>query len=316
MLQQTQVERVAPFFERFTAAFPTIEALAEAPLDDVLHLWAGLGYYSRARHLHAAAKSVVGDHGGNFPDSWEAARALPGVGDYTAGAVLSIAHGKPHAAVDANARRVLSRVLRVDVSQPRARRTIARFATEAVPADHPGAYNQALMELGSLRCRPKEPECGICCLGDVCLTALVGPLKTPRNSNRVRRPDEEVALAVVRRRGRVLIAQRPLSGVWAGLWEFPNCPVGNTDDPRDLLTARLARDFCLDARVDEKVASTSYGIMRRRFRLSAYAVSANGRTEARAHTKTRWIHPSRLVEFALPSPHQRVAARIATPRQH
>ncbi len=170
MLQQTQVDRVIGYYERFIEAFPTVEALANAPLDDVLRLWEGLGYYSRARNLHAAAQTVVREHGGAFPRSYEALRALPGIGEYTAGAVLSIACGVPTPAVDANAIRVLARLFAIegDASKGQVRRRITELALQVLPADRPGDFNQALMELGALICIPGRPGCLICPLTDAC----------------------------------------------------------------------------------------------------------------------------------------------------
>jgi A/G-specific adenine glycosylase len=311
MLQQTQVDRVVPFFERFIGAFPTPQALAEASLDEVLRLWAGLGYYSRARHLHATAQVLVSEHGGSFPGSWECARALPGVGEYTAGAVLSIAYGRPLPAVDANARRVLARVLRVDGSRPRARHRMERFAAKAVPLSRPGDYNQALMELGSLVCRPSGPDCEECCLGDLCLTRQYGPVKSPPVGREQKVALEQVSLAVVRRRGRVLLAQRPLSGLWPGLWEFPNCLLNAEDDPQAALAGLLGRDFSLEADIGGQITGLHYGVMRRRLHLTAYVVSATGRVVASSHVNTRWAAPSSLTAHALPSPHQRVAQHLA-----
>ncbi|MFW5868776.1 MAG: A/G-specific adenine glycosylase, partial [Armatimonadota bacterium] len=176
MLQQTQVDRVIDYYERFLVAFPTVEALAEAPIDDVLRLWEGLGYYSRARNLHAAARVIVQEHGGEFPRSPEAIRALPGIGEYTAGAVQSIAFGVPVPAVDANVIRVLARLFAVegDVSAGEERRRIADLAAEVVPDDRPGDFNQALMELGALLCIPGRPGCLICPLSEVCRAKLRG----------------------------------------------------------------------------------------------------------------------------------------------
>ncbi len=176
MLQQTQVATVLPYYERFLAAFPTVSRLAEAPLDEVLRLWSGLGYYRRARSLHAAARVVVERHGGSFPSALEAALALPGVGRYTAGAVLSIAYGLRLPAVDANAERVLSRVFVIegDTRVGPAKRDLHAIAAKTAPADRPGDHNQALMELGARLCTPRRPQCTECPLADLCQARASG----------------------------------------------------------------------------------------------------------------------------------------------
>ncbi|MBX7251062.1 MAG: A/G-specific adenine glycosylase, partial [Candidatus Promineofilum sp.] len=187
MLQQTQIAAVVPYYERWLARFPTVAALAAAPLDDVLKQWEGLGYYSRARHLHAAAQRIVADHGGRLPDTLEELLRLPGVGRYTAGAVASIAYGVRAPVLDGNVIRVLSRLFDVaeDVTRPETRARLWALAEALVPAERPGDYNQALMELGQVICVPQRPRCLLCPLRDDCLarqrgTQLERPVRPPR----------------------------------------------------------------------------------------------------------------------------------------
>jgi A/G-specific adenine glycosylase len=307
MLQQTQVDRVISFYERFIHAFPTMDALAAAPLDAVLRLWAGLGYYSRARSLHAACRSLVERGAGRFPTSYDQALALPGVGAYTAGAILSIAFGQRHPALDANARRVLSRVFhRRGDSPAEARKRMNAFGAAAVPADRPGDYNQALMELGSLVCLPRRPRCDACCLADICRARALDATNASPTTRRPRVQTARAACAIVRRRGRYLIAQRPLTGVWAGLWEFPNCEPGAGEDPRAALRTLLLSDFGLEVTVGPELATLTHGIMSRRIHLTAYACTVTrGSTKARRHLRTRWVTPSQLAQYALPAPHSR-----------
>jgi len=309
MLQQTQVDRVIPFYQRFLEAFPTMEALAAAPLDDVLRLWAGLGYYSRARSLHAACKSLVERNAGRFPTSYDQAVALPGVGAYTAGAILSIAFGQPHPALDANARRVLSRVLyRRGGSPAEARKRVNAFGAAAVPADRPGDYTQALMELGSLVCLPRRPRCDACCLADICRARALDATNASLTTRRPRTQTARAACAIVRRRGRVLIAQRPTDGVWGGLWEFPNAELGPDVEPVPALEHLLLSDFAIEASIGPKLGALTYGIMSRRVHLTVYVSQrAAGRTKARRHFRTRWVTPSQLAQYALPAPHSRAA---------
>lgn len=220
LLQQTRVETVVPFYRRWVERFPTLEALAEADGDEVLAVWSGLGYYRRARHLHAAAR-LVRDRGGGLPSEARELRALPGVGPYTAGAVASIAFGRPEPAVDGNARRVLSRLF--DLDRPTAG-GLEALARALVPDDRPGDFNQALMELGATVCRPRLPECGGCPLGSLCLARERGTVaRRPASRRRPDAPRFVVGTAVLAStEGRFLLARRPEDGLLAGTWEFPS----------------------------------------------------------------------------------------------
>jgi A/G-specific adenine glycosylase len=225
MLQQTRVETVVPYYERFLACFPTIGALAEAPLEEVLKVWEGLGYYTRARNLHAAARQIVSTNDGQLPDTCEGLLALPGVGRYTAGAVASIAFGRDVAAVDGNVRRILCRVfaIREDVSRVATQRELETLATSLLPPGRAGKFNEALMELGAVVCTPRAPRCDRCPLRDLCCACAQGEPETlPVRRSRRRVPHYEAAAAVtVRADGCVLVAQRKADDMLGGLWEFP-----------------------------------------------------------------------------------------------
>ncbi|MEX0774788.1 MAG: A/G-specific adenine glycosylase [Phycisphaeraceae bacterium] len=244
MLQQTQVATVIAYFERFIAAFPTLAALAAAEEQQVLHLWQGLGYYRRARHLHAAARVILADHGGQMPQDVAALLQLPGVGRYTAGAIASIGLGLPAAAVDGNVARVLARwfAIRKPIDQPAVREQLWTLAQQLVPhpkahpllrvgiLDHPGDFNQALMELGALICTPRNPQCESCPVAKLCeakrrnLVAQV-PVTTPR---RKPRPVEHRILTLYNR-GRYLLEQRPSRGLWSNMWQLPTLENNDTD---------------------------------------------------------------------------------------
>ncbi len=308
MLQQTQVTRVADYYRRFLKAFPSVEAAACASLGEVLRLWEGLGYYSRARSFHAACKVVAERYGGRVPNSYSHFRDLPGVGDYTAGAVLSIAYGQPLPAIDANARRVLCRVFLEHGDTARSRRRIRSFGEAALPKDRPGDYNQALMELGSLVCRPMRPACDQCCLDDICRARQSGRQGSfPRRRRATTRTGHAV-LGIVRRRGRVLIAQRPEDGVWGGLWEFPSFALEDGSSHTTALEQGLLDAFGLACVVEEYLGALSYGVMNRRIRVHVYACAVvRGRTRARDHVRAQWVRSSQLRAFALPAPHRRIA---------
>jgi A/G-specific adenine glycosylase len=312
MLQQTQIATAVPYYRAFVRAFPTVRKLAAASLGEVLRLWAGLGYYSRARNLQRAAQVIVGVHGGRLPRTYAELRALPGVGDYTAGAVASIAFGERVPAVDGNALRALARVgyFTGNVRSGPCRRRLQELARAAVPAARPGDYNQALMELGSLVCTPRGPACPECCLAAVCEAFRRGEQdRIPSRRARPRTRTVHVVLGVVRRNGRVLIAQRPAGGVWGGLWEFPNAEAAEA--PAETLVRHLAETFGLRVEVGETLTTLTHGIMHRRTRLEArHCRVVAGRVRARAHVEARWVRPEDLAEYALPAPHRRVADRL------
>jgi len=223
MLQQTQVERVKEFFTRFVARFPAVETLARAPEREVLRLWEGLGYYRRARQLHAAAKRLVAEHGGRFPETAAELKTLPGIGRYTAGAIASIAFGKREPILEANSRRVFARLVGHD--QPvggAGDEPLWRVAGEYVPAADPGGFNQAIMDLGALLCTPTRPLCARCPLARQCVAHATArtetlPISTARRGTKAIRET-----AVVLRHGdRVLVERREPGSWWEGLWDFP-----------------------------------------------------------------------------------------------
>jgi len=223
MLQQTTVKAVAPYYTRFLARWPTVDALAAASLDDVLRAWAGLGYYARARNLHACARAVVASHGASFPANHEALRALPGIGDYTAAAVAAIAFDAPAVPVDGNVERVVARLFAVEDELPAAKPKIKRLAASLLPPRRAGDFAQALMDLGATICSPKRPACALCPWNESCLAFARGdqetfPRKAPKREGRLRRGAAFVAL---RADGRVLLRTRPEKGLLGGMTEVP-----------------------------------------------------------------------------------------------
>jgi A/G-specific adenine glycosylase len=220
MAQQTRIDTVVPYWQRWMRRFPDVLALADAPLDDVLKQWEGLGYYSRARNLHAAAQLLREEHDGRIPDSVAALRRLPGVGDYTAGAVASMAFQRPEPAVDGNVRRVLARLLDEPAPAPALLQDVARAL---VDPDRPGEFNQALMELGSLVCTPRAPRCDTCPLRAHCAAYHNGTqLQRPAAPSKKKVPEYDVATLVLQRPdGHVLLTRRPENGLLAGMWTFP-----------------------------------------------------------------------------------------------
>ncbi|HXX08555.1 MAG TPA: A/G-specific adenine glycosylase [Pseudolabrys sp.] len=223
MLQQTTVKAVAPYFARFISRWPTVEALAAANLDDVLRAWAGLGYYARARNLHACAKVVAEQHDGKFPGNIDALRSLSGIGDYTAAAIASIAFDAPAVPVDGNVERVVSRLFAVEQELPAAKAAIKQLAASLLPVRRSGDFAQALMDLGATLCSPKRPICALCPWNADCLAYARGdqetfPRKAPKREGNLRRG---AAFVIVRADGYVLLRQRPEKGLLGRMTEVP-----------------------------------------------------------------------------------------------
>lgn len=295
MLQQTRVEAAEPYWRRFLAALPDLEALAAASEERVLELWSGLGYYRRARALHAAARVIVHEHGGSFPRERAAARALPGVGPYTAGAVLSIAYDRPEPVVDGNVARVLSRwyALEGDATTSAAMRRLWALAEELVPQrGGAGDWNQALMELGATLCRPREPRCARCPVSSRCrafLGGLTGSIPAPRA--RPQPVDVALELAWVLRRGRVLVVQRPPGGRMAGLWELPTRELAADGPPR-----LHPREWPLGLELEPsgELGRLRHSITRHRIQARVVSGGIQG-----APKGLRWVPQGQLGELAL-----------------
>ena len=226
MLQQTTVTAVIPYFERFTARWPTVDALADADRDQVLAAWAGLGYYARARNLHRCAQMAAGDLGGRFPDTEDALQTLPGVGPYTAAAIAAIAFGRASVVVDGNVERVVARLFAVEDPLPGSKPELKRLAAGLTPSARSGDYAQAMMDLGATVCRPRAPSCGVCPLGGECAAKRLGLAGTlPRRAARPDKPTRRGRAFWVRRPdGRVLLRRRPPEGLLGGMLEVPSSP--------------------------------------------------------------------------------------------
>jgi len=268
MLQRTRIAAGLPYYGRFLARFPTVADLANASEEEVLRAWEGLGFYGRARNLHRASRLILRDHGGRVPETVAALRTLPGVGDYTAGAVASIAFGVPVPALDGNATRVLARLFRLrgDLSRGVGRRRLRAIAESLVPATEPGTYNQALMELGATVCSPRAPKCAACPIQSMCGAFAEGRVEaypTIRRTSTV--PTVRVAFALIERRRKVLLMQRPARGVLAMFWSLPGGELGTHADEatglRDLFRSRG-----LPVRIGEPLGRVDHTFSHRRWK--------------------------------------------------
>lgn len=320
MLQQTRVDQARPYFERFVEAFPTVEALAEADRDEVLRLWEGLGYYSRARYLHEAAQRVVEDFDGQVPDTYDAIRELQGVGPYTAAAVLSIAYGKPHAVLDGNVIRVLTRVFAVDenAKSSRTRRRLQAAADALIDPERPGTFNQALMELGALICTPRSPGCGDCPVHAACQAAADGnPTDYPVTPESKPVPHHDIAVGLVfDEAGRLLIQQRPDDGLLGGLWEFPG---GKQEDGEDLRTTcrrELREELGIEVDVEGHFYTLSHAYSHFKITLHAFRCRiASGTPSSALGQPLRWVSIDELGDYAFPRANRRLIEELERRQQ-
>jgi A/G-specific adenine glycosylase len=322
MLVQTTVAAAIPYFERFMRRFPNVAALAGASEEAVLKAWEGLGYYRRARQLHAAARRIVREHDGRIPDDPVAVRALPGVGPYIAGAILSFAFDRPVPIVEANSQRVLARLLAVtgNLGAATIRRRLWAAAERLVPAEGAGTFNQALMELGALVCTPREPRCLVCPLSALCEARRIGvqdrlPLIIPK-----RRPEAVTeACAIIVRRGRILIVQRGTGRLWEGFWEFPTIHVAGPDPagrrlvPEVDLAGGVERLTGIRARIGPQALTLRYSVTHHRVTLHAHlGDAATGRaTPGPGLVDVRWVEPAKLRDYTFSSAGRRLIAWIS-----
>jgi A/G-specific adenine glycosylase len=321
MLQQTQVATVLRYFEPFMRAFPTVKVLAAATEQEVLRGWEGMGYYRRAHHLHQAARRLVAEHGGQIPNDPELFGDLPGVGRYMRGAVLSQAFERRLPILEANSRRVLCRLLgrKSPHKGEASRRTLPRgedwlwhAADALLPTRRIGDFNQALMELGALICAPARPNCDICPLRTCCQACrrglqqeIPGP-RTPPKKVVV----QEVAV-VVRRGNRILLVQRPLSGRWPGMWEFPHDQV-RVKETHEAAARRIAKELLgLRVQLREKILILNHTVTRFRISLTCFeAQYLTGRLCSRFYRQGHWEYPSRLQSFPVSTPQRKLAASL------
>jgi A/G-specific adenine glycosylase len=324
MLVQTTVAAVVPYFERFLARFPTVRALAEADPAEVLKAWEGLGYYRRARQLQEAARVIVAEHGGSFPDDLERIGALPGVGRYIAGAVVSFAFDRPAPIVEANTRRVLARWLawREDLKSARSQARLWQAAERVVPPQGAGLFNQAFIELGALVCTPRAPICLVCPVATLCRARGLGLQDTlPVTSPKTPPMAVAEACALVERDGRFLIVQRGPGGLWEGLWEFPTIHRSGADPAGRAFTTApdLAEGVRLLTGVHVQIGplaeTVRYSVTRHRVALDAYR--AIGLTDALRPgpglAQAAWAPAELLEEYPFGSAGRRLARRLMRP---
>lgn len=322
MLQQTQIETVKPYFTSFLSAYPTVQALAAAPLDDVLKLWEGLGYYSRARNLHRAAQIITNEHAGQFPQTVADLLTLPGVGHYTAGAIASIAFDQRAPVLDGNVIRVFVRLddLNDDVTQTTTKNELWALAEERVPTKRPGDYNQALMELGQVVCRPKNPDCAACPVQSHCIAFQNGTQRErPVKRKKAPTPHYDVAAGMVwNGAGQVLIAQRPLDGLLGGLWEFPGGKQEANETLQACLQRELREELAIEVEVGELFCVVKHAFTHFKITLHAFtcAYVDTGTEPQRLGVKDyAWVAPNELSTYSFGKADRQVITELQLRRQ-
>lgn len=307
MLQQTQVETVIPYYNRWMREFNNIKKLAGAPIDKVLTLWEGMGYYSRARDLLHTAREIVKNHNGKVPQNYEALMQLPGIGEYTAGAVASIAYNKCVPAVDANVQRVLSRLycLTPSALKNKTCRELALDLMENAPASD---FNQALMELGSLICLPGNPLCQICPVSLFC-KAYSKSTQAQYSGRRISRKIEEikVTLGVIVCNGKIFIQKRPSRGLFAGLWEFPGGKIGPNESPEEALFRELNEELGAKIKILHHEKTIRHNYTRFKVELHPFICKAQGRFSVKERqTGSLWISKEEIHNYAFPAANRKI----------
>ncbi len=311
LLQQTRVEQGLPYFEAFASAYPAVEDLASAELDDVLRLWEGLGYYARARNFHAAARQVVRDRGGELPCTREDWERLPGIGPYTAAAISSLAHGEAEAVVDGNVTRVITRLFRVDADAARApaRRLVDRLAQELLDTSDPGRHNEAMMELGATVCLPRSPRCDACPVSAWCQAAAAGDAERyPVKKKKAPTPHYTIAVGLLRdASGRFFVQRRPESAMLGGLWEFPGGKCEEGEPLAEALVREFREETGANVVVGERVACVKHAYSHFRITLHAFLCQLDsGSPMPATDLPSRWVEASGLSYLAFPRANRRI----------
>jgi A/G-specific adenine glycosylase len=315
MLQQTRVETVIPYYERWMEVFPTLGSLARADIEDVLRMWEGLGYYRRAHNLHRTALLLTREHAGEFPKTAAELKKLPGLGVYTAAALAALAFDQPEIALDGNLRRVIARIidLELEVHSAAAGARMRSWAGENLPLAKAADFNQALMDLGATTCLPRSPRCQDCPLTPHCLSYARGTaLERPVQKAARPIPSFQAAAGVIQRGGRVLIGRRPADKMLGGLWEFP----GGKREPGEDLPQCLKRELREELEVEVEVGAElgpfdhSYS----HFHISVHAFQAEiiaGEPQALEHSELQWVEIRRLSEYPMGKVDRAIAKRLA-----
>ncbi|MEG2173154.1 MAG: A/G-specific adenine glycosylase [Desulfovibrionaceae bacterium] len=320
MLQQTQMERGVSYFERWMQRFPNIAAVAAAPEEDILHQWEGLGYYSRARNLHKAARIIIDRHHGLFPSALNDIRALPGIGPYTAGAIASIAFGADTACIDANVERVIARVFDIDtpLKQEPAASRVRKLAKALLPKGQARMHNQAMMELGALVCR-KKALCEMCPLQTMCQSHYLNIThERPVRGKSTPTTSLMVVTGILHHNNAYFMQKRLATGVWGKLWEFPGGRIEEGESPEQALVREFMEETGFAVRVKEKLGIIRHGYTTYRIKLHCFSLELQDSSTPdkptppvlTAASEYRWLHPPDMTRLGMPAAHRKLADQV------
>jgi len=310
MLQQTQVKTVIPYYKKFLASFPDIQSLANTDIQLVLKRWEGLGYYARARNLHRAAMIVLNDHNGIIPEKYADFRKLPGVGDYIAAAVLSFAFGCPHPVVDGNVKRVLARLCLISqpTNKPASYPIFKTIAGKLLDMKNPGNFNQAVMELGALICKPKNPNCDTCPLQRFCMASQAGSVEEyPKRIKSKPIPQHHIAVGIVLKNDKILITRRKIDGLLGGLWEFPGGEVKPYETPEAACIREIKEEVNLEVGIDSFVKRIKHAYTHFKIVMDVFICCfVSGRIHLSGPEDFKWIKISEMDRFPFPKSNHKI----------
>ncbi|MDR8393189.1 A/G-specific adenine glycosylase [Aliifodinibius sp. S!AR15-10] len=315
MLQQTRVDQATPYFHRFIERFPTVEDLAEADQQEVLKVWEGLGYYSRARHMHHAAQKVVEDFDGQLPETWDGITSLKGIGPYTASAILSIAFEKPYAVVDGNVIRVISRYFGIedDVRRTATKNRIQELVDDLIDDERPGDFNQALMELGATVCAPSNPDCENCAVNAECVAyKTVKTDEIPYKSPAKKRPHHQIGVGIIKNKDdQVLIALRPDDAMLGGLWEFPGGKQKDGEEIEETVVRELQEELGVQVEISKPFMKLDHAYSHFKITMHAFLCELqDGTPEPNSSQQVKWISIDELEDYPFPKANRRLTEKL------
>ncbi len=316
MLQQTQMDRGVEYYTRWMNRFPDIAAVAEAQEDEILKLWEGLGYYARARNLHAAAKQLMAEHEGVMPCNPKELLSLPGIGPYTAGAISSIACNTDISAVDANVIRVYSRIFDIDtpVKESKTKKNIENIAIQLLPAGQARVFNQALMDFGGMICRPRQPLCGECPISSLCRANSRGTVEDRPILDKAKKTLViEMATGMLEEEGRLFIQQRKSDDIWGGLWEFPGGRLEDGEAAEEAVVREYREETGFTVNVCKKITTVTHFYTRYKVILHCFSCKLGSRSplpELTAAQQYKWVFPEEIKAYGFPAGHRKLLEYI------
>lgn len=314
MLQQTQVKTVIPYYERWLAQFPTVNDLAIADQQQVLKAWQGLGYYARARNLHRAAQDIVARYGGEFPQSFETAIALPGIGRTTAGGILSAAFNLPYAILDGNVKRVLARLVALQQCPKQAIAQLWQWSEQLLDPEHPRDFNQALMDLGATLCTPRQPACEICPWMKHCQAYQLNlQTELPMTDSRAPIPHKSIGVAVIWNDQQILIDRRRQEGLLGGLWEFPGGKMEPGESVEDCIRREIREEIGIEIAVGDRLITIDHTYTHFRVTLNVHHCRyVSGEPQAIECDEVRWVTLDEIEQYPFPKANVQIIEALKT----